>query len=236
METVLFTLLAAGGGLAAVGWIWLWLRAWRQHWLWGLGGFVVVPLLIYILIHGKSARPPLWLMLLGLALVGTAFGINLYERYYPDLGEIDRIVDGERHLTLTGWNRTDYSFLALQRDVVVLQMANPDVTDAVVELLRGWPKLKRLDVANSAISDQGLQALHGLGTLEGLVLSQTRISEAGLQQLLEKLPNLRQLDVRGVAVDPELLRIWRDGAPGRRVLPSPPRRPAATPTATAPSQ
>jgi len=41
----------------------------------------------------------------------------------------ERLVDGQAHLTLTGWDRDDYSVLQARPQTVVLQMANADVTD-----------------------------------------------------------------------------------------------------------
>ncbi len=61
----------------------------------------------------------------------------LYTLFVPlDLGAPREVVDGQRHLTLTGWDRKDYSILKLKPDVVVLQMANPDVTDQSLESLQ----------------------------------------------------------------------------------------------------
>lgn len=232
MEAYLTLLLVAGGGIFIAGYLWLWLRAYREHRLWGLGGFLVVPLLVFLFRAKRSPSGPSWLMLLGLAAVAVAFGTNLYERYFPNLGPLDRLVEGERHLTLTGWNRNDYSFLSMTQDVVVLQMANRDVDDAVLKRVAGNAGLKKLDVANSSITDGGLAALTGLAKLESLVLSNTQVTTAGVEKLLAALPSLKLLDVRGTSVDPELLRKWRDAAPGRRVLPTPPRKTA--PTATIP--
>src|SRR5262245_64669043 len=70
-----------------------------------------------------------------------------------DLGPRDKIVDGERHLTLTGWDRKDYSFLPQKADAVVLQMANADVNDDTIHLLANFTKLKELDVSDSQITD-----------------------------------------------------------------------------------
>src|SRR5437899_2914318 len=69
-------------------------------------------------------------------------------------GPRDKLVDGERHLTLTGWDRTDYAdFLGRKPDAVVLQMANADVTDDTLALLADMTRLRRLDVSHSQVTD-----------------------------------------------------------------------------------
>ena len=56
---------------------------------------------------------PLALIVIGLTI--TAFPPT-YQLLVPiNLGPRERIVDGERHLTLTGWDRKDYSFLRSKR-------------------------------------------------------------------------------------------------------------------------
>ena len=68
---------------------------------------------------------------------------------------LEKIVDGQRHLTLTGWDRKDYSILKLKPDVVVLQMANPDVTDESLESLQEMKALQELDLSGTQVTDAG---------------------------------------------------------------------------------
>lgn len=141
-------------------------------------------------------------------------------RFAPvDLGPHDVQVDGERCITLTGWDQNDYSVLARIPEAIVLQMANEDVTDATLKHLTGMRSLRELDVAGSQVSDAGLKELEGLVTLEKLTLSRTKITDAGLKPLLDKLPKLKLLDVRETGVTPAVLRPWGKGMAGRRVLP-----------------
>src|SRR5208337_307119 len=79
-----------------------------------------------------------------------------------DLGPREKIVDGQRHITLTGWDRNDYTFLGSKQDVAVLQMANHDVTDRTLELLKGMNALKDLDLDNTQVTDAGLKILKDL--------------------------------------------------------------------------
>lgn len=160
---------------------------------------------------------PIVLGLVGLTITATPV---IYTRVVEtiDLGEREQMVDGELHLTLTGWDRESYEFLAYKRDIAVLQMANADVTDATLELLKGQVRLKTLDLNGTQVTDQGLATLAELKSLESLRLRGAQVTDAGLQQLFDHLPNLKQLDVRQTAVSSELIDSWKAAKPGRRVL------------------
>lgn len=156
-------------------------------------------------------------------------------RFAPvDLGKHDVLVDGERTITLTGWDQKDYSILARIPDAVVLQMANEDVTDAALKYLSGMKSLKFLDIADSKISDAGLKELEGLDSLEKLFLARTQITDAGLKPLLDALPNLKSLDVRDTSVTPSMLRAWLKGNKARRAFPRVPLEEPASTEAGAP--
>src|SRR5271166_2324664 len=129
----------AGLAVIAVGCLGLIVRAFR-HWRKGLAPMVLI----------------------GFGLVITGFP-PAYRLLVPiDLGPRERIVDGQRHITLTGWDRNDYTFLGSKHDVAVLQMANPDVTDRTLELLKGMNALKDLDLNNP----QGLACTQYVATEE----------------------------------------------------------------------
>ena len=85
--------------------------------------------------HWRKGLFPLALICLGIVITGFP---PAYRALVPiDLGPRETIVNGQRHITLTGWDRKDYTFLGSKRDVVVLQMANPDVTDSTLGNLKG---------------------------------------------------------------------------------------------------
>lgn len=137
------------------------------------------------------------------------------------LGERERMIDGERHLNLTGWDREGYQILAERPDVVVLEMGNPDVTDATLALLADLPKLRELTLNDSAVTDAGLETLARLPTLETLRLARTRITPDGLRAFLAAPPpRLVQLDVSGTDVPGKILRDWKNADPegGRRYV------------------
>ncbi|RLS41753.1 MAG: hypothetical protein DWH81_05485 [Planctomycetota bacterium] len=169
---------------------------------------------------------PALLVSLGLICLTLPAAIT---RFAPiDLGPHDVQVDGERRLTLTGWDQKDYSVLVRIPDAVVLQMANEDVTDATLKYVAEMKSLRELDVAGSKITDAGLKDLTGLTMLEKLTLSRTAITDAGLKPLLDQLPALKQLDVRETGVTPAVLRPWLKGMEGRRALPRVPAEEAPT--------
>ncbi len=185
----------AGLAVIAVGTFGLVVRAFR-HWRRGLG--------------------PLALIVIGLAI--TAFPPT-YQLLVPiDLGPRERIVDGERHLTLTGWDRKDYTFLRSKRDVAVLQMANPDVTDQTLEMIKGMDKLKELDLNDTQVTDAGLRMLKDLPALNTLRLKNTRITDKGFQEALAGKESLHRLDLTGTQVSRETAQAWQKAKNGRRVM------------------
>ncbi|AMV37904.1 hypothetical protein [Planctomyces sp. SH-PL62] len=210
-------LMLAGLAMMAVGWLWLVVKAFRDRVGWGAAILVFPPLApVYVLSKGRAVWAPASLMALGLVL--TAFP-PLYTRYVPvDLGPHERMVDGERHLTLTGWDRKDYAVLGSKSDAVVVQMANPDVTDETLRNLRGFSRLRELDLDDTQVTDEGLKILVELPALASLRLRNTRITDAGFKASLAPKESLRRLDLTGTAVDRETVEAWRAAAPGRRAM------------------
>lgn len=187
---------------------------------------VVIALLQFLAVRMfRVSRERVWILKLWPALLVSLGIICLtlpaaVTRFAPvDLGAHDVQVEGERHITLTGWDQKDYSVLVRIPDAVVVQMANEDVTDETLQHLAGMKSLRELDIAGSKVSDAGLNHLAGLMTLERLILSRTQITDAGLKPLLDQLPKLRLLDVRETGVTLAVLRPWVQGLAGRRALP-----------------
>lgn len=134
------------------------------------------------------------------------------------LGERERVIDGERYLNLTGWDREGYTILTERPDVAVLEMGNPDVTDATLTLLTDLPRLRELTLSDTAVTDASLATLARLPALETLRLARTQITPAGLQAFLEQPPpRLVQLDVSGLGIPAKMLRDWKNAGPeGKR--------------------
>lgn len=135
-----------------------------------------------------------------------------------DLGPREKIVDGEMHLTLTGWDRESYEVLKLRPDAVVLQMANPDVTDETLEYLLGMSKLRELDLNDTKITDVGLAILARFEKLEILRLRGTQITDDGFREHLIKLPSLKNIDVSQTAISAEVVDQWKAEGSRRRAL------------------
>jgi hypothetical protein len=186
-----------------------------------LAGLVVIAvgclgLIVRVLRHWRKGLASL--MLIGIGLMVTGFP-PVYRLLVPiDLGPREKIVDGQRHITLTGWDRNDYTFLESKHDVAVLHMANPDVTDRTLELLKGMNTLKDLDLNNTQVTDAGLKILKDLPALSALRLQNIRITDHGFQEELARKESLQLLDLTGTQVSRETAQAWRQAKNGRRVM------------------
>src|SRR3954453_3468422 len=130
MELYYAYVIAAGAAIVVAGVLGLIIAAFRTHALWGFGTLFVVGAPFFILLRFARARLPIVVMLVGGVITAAPYAVNYIQQRFLDLGERDKIVEGERHLTLTGWDKKDYGVLLARPDTVVLQMANADVTDA----------------------------------------------------------------------------------------------------------
>jgi len=198
-EQIGAVLIFAGLLAATVGFVWL------------VGRGLVV------LVGRREARAllmPLALLGGGLVLGATPF---VYQRAYQAIvgfGERERVIDGERAITLTDWDRDDYSLLAERPDTVILEMGNPDVSDETLELLLEMPRLRELTLNDSQVGDAGLATLARLPALEALRLARTKVTPEGLKRFLETPPaNLRLIDVSGNGIPTRILRAWKNAAP-----------------------
>lgn len=219
LELVLFWMLAAGVVVAGIGHFWLLLRAFRVRLRWGFLVLLVPPAsLLFLYSRHDRARAPFAVIGLGVLLMAAPYGVNAWYQHHLDLGPREKIVDGELHLTLTGWDRDDYSVLRFRPQTVVLQMANSDVTDATLLHLHSLKQLRELDLNDTQITDDGLKTLATLRELQILRLRATPITEAGFRESLLGMSSLRQLDLRQTAVTRATVKEWRDQQPDRRAL------------------
>ncbi|MBL8817503.1 MAG: hypothetical protein JNL58_15870 [Planctomyces sp.] len=164
----------------------------------------------------KSTKTPLMVTAIGLFV---AFSPAIFTRIVPiDLGPYEDTVDGERHLTLTGWDRKDYSVIASRPDTVVLQMANEDVSDETMKHLEGLKKLRELDLSFTKITDKGLSVLLNLPELERLRLQDVPITDNGFRTYVMPHPKLKQLVLQGTQVSEELKQQWLSENPERMAM------------------
>jgi hypothetical protein len=208
-----------GFTLAAAGYVWLLHRAFAANQLWGTVIFFLPPLTpVYLLVSLRRTWGPLLVLLLGAAVIAAPHAIKYYQHEYVDLGERLRDVEGEQHVTLTGWDRKDYALLERLPDTVVLQMANPDVTDETLKYLGGMGRLRELDLNDTQVTDAGLKLIAQLPKLQRLRLRNTRITDAGFRESLMPLTALRNVDVTGTTVKGSTLRQWKKEQTGREYL------------------
>jgi hypothetical protein len=164
-----------------------------------------------------SARRLRWsLALVAAGLVVGAVPFVWQEAYLAivGLGPRERVVEGSPAVVLTGWDRDDYSFLATRPEIEILEMANPDVTDATLDLLTALPRLAELTLNDTQVTDAGLAKLALLPALRILRIARTRITPAGVQEFLAAPPpRLTQLDVSGCGIPTAPLRAWKNAAP-----------------------
>ena len=172
---------------------------------------------IPVLLGRGSARRLRWsLALIAGGLVVGALPFVWQEAYLAivGLGPRERVVEGSPAVVLTGWDRDDYSFLAERPEIEILEMANPDVTDATLDLLAALPRLKELTLNDAQITDAGLAKLAALPALEILRVARTQITPDGIKAFLTTPPpQLSQLDVSGNGIPTSTLRAWKNAAP-----------------------
>jgi len=197
-EQVGVVLILAGLGMATVGLLWSLARG------------------LAVAFGRRQARRllvPLALLGGGLVVGAVPFAAQTVYLRLVGLGERERVIDGARAITLTGWDRDDYSILATKPDVVILEMGNPDVTDQTLELLVDHAALRELTLNDSDVSDAGLATLARLPALETLRIARTRVTPEGLRRFLDAPPpNLRQIDVSGNDIPTAILRQWKNAA------------------------
>jgi len=70
------------------------------------------------------------------------------------------------------------------------------VTDEGLAVVKGWKKLKRLNVHGTKISDTTLDHISGITTLESLNAGSAMVTDVGLERL-SSLPNLKELTIGG---------------------------------------
>lgn len=81
--------------------------------------------------------------------------------------------------------------------VKLLDLSGTQITDAGLAKLDGLKGLETLNLNDTGITDEGLKHLEALQSLTDLRLANTNITNEGLTNLVDKLPNLKALDVAG---------------------------------------
>jgi internalin A len=108
---------------------------------------------------------------------------------YPALSYLD--------LSLT--HITDQGLLELKNlpGIVELNLCFAEyVTDEGLGAIKGWKKLRRLNLRGTKIGDTTLEHVSGLTALESLNVSSALVTDTGLERL-SSLPNLKELAIGG---------------------------------------
>jgi hypothetical protein len=213
--------LGGGASLFVLSYFMLLIASFRVRLVWGLANLLVLPVPFFVFHHFRKALGAILVMLLGVAVAAAPFVINHYYQFPRDLGPLEKNVDGELHITLTGWQPKDMDYMVLKQrpETIVLQMANPDVTDQTLEYLRGLKKLRVLDLSDTQVTDEGLQVLKELSNLQVLYLNRTKITDDGVRQAIFPLQSLNELSVRNTQVTKKTREEWRAAKEGRKVTP-----------------
>ncbi|NCY02468.1 MAG: hypothetical protein EBX36_06045 [Planctomycetia bacterium] len=197
-ETIGAALIFAGLLLAVAGLVWLVARG------------------VAVLARRRTVRQmavPLAVCAAGLVMGAVPFAYQHLYLAIVGLGERERVIDGERTLTLTGWDRHGYDILRSRTDVAILEMGNKDVGDDTLPLLADLPNLRELTLNDSSITDAGLPLLARLPRLESLRIARTGVTAEGVRAFLaDPPPRLRQIDVSGNGIPVGILRTWKNAA------------------------
>lgn len=217
LERYGFYVLILGALLGAIGWIWLLIRSFRERTLWGVALLLFPPaVFLFLCRHFRKVRGPVAILLLAGVVTAVPYGIAYYERHFIPLKPYEQIVDGELRITLTGLKDFDYASLGDRREVVVLQMANPEVDDRTLEHVKGMDRLRTLDLRDTGITDEGLIILAALPQLQELYLARTKITDDGFQKHLLSKESLLKVDLTGTDVKGKTKREWKNRKPEQR--------------------
>jgi hypothetical protein len=217
LEEYALYVVALGVLLAVVGFLWLIVRAFRHKVLWGLALIIFPPAgLLFIVRHFRKAIAPVCVLVLASVVIGAPYAVSYYKQHFIPLKPYEQIVNGELRITLTELKDFDYATLKEKPQTVVLQMANPDVDDRVLENLKGMQHLQELDLNGTQVTDQGLATLATLPQLKTLRLARTRITDEGFRSHLFARESLVHLDLTGTQVKSKTKRDWKKQKPEQR--------------------
>jgi len=212
-----FLISLAGLAIAALGYLWLVVKAFGKSTLWGILSFLFVPAgLLFALLNLKRVIAPVAVMFVGVLISVAPLAINLIVPAKPqDTAAVEKKeieVGGqkvfEERITLTGAKREEYAKLE-GKNFAVVQWSNADVTDDDVAGLKGMTTLRELDLNNTQITDKTLELLAEIKTLKVLRIANTKATAEGVKKSLLPLSNLTELDVRGLKLTRKELNDWK---------------------------
>jgi len=152
----------------------------------------------------KSAVDTQWIEDLGGAVIkdpaGRITGVDLRASWVTDT-DLRRLVrlPNLTHLDLSLTRITDQGMQELKNlhGIVDLSLYYAEyVTDEGMAAIKGWKKLKRLNVHGAKFSDTTLDHIAGITALEFLNIGSGMVTDIGLERLTS-LPNLKELTIGG---------------------------------------
>lgn len=131
---------------------------------------------------------------------GRVTGIDLRATWITDT-DLRKVVRFAHltHLDLSTTHITDQGMQELKSaaGIVDLNLHFAEyVTDEGLAAIKGWKKLKRLNIHGTKASDTTLEHISGITTLEVVNVGSAMITDVGLERL-SSLPNLRELTIGG---------------------------------------
>lgn len=206
-DRFVFPLLIAGMAVAAIGLLWLLVRAFRT-------GFVAKAIL------------PVLVVAIGLAVAG--FG-PVYNRVVKP--PVDTKVKVEEKVTSTGETVQELTGtgadtdelkakLAAAKHYSVIQIADKGLTDDDLTVLEGMDRLTFIDLNDNPVTDATLERLVKLPSLTRLYAARTGMTATGVKQHVLDNPEckLTEIDFRGLTppVSGKDLREWKAKDKDRR--------------------
>ncbi|MEZ5352434.1 MAG: hypothetical protein R2762_07340 [Bryobacteraceae bacterium] len=131
---------------------------------------------------------------------GKITGVDLHATWITDT-DLRKLAQYPelRHLDLSLTHITDQGMQELKNlpGIVDLNLRFAEyVTDEGLAAIKGWKKLKRLNVHGTKISDTSLEHISGITTIEALNAGSAMVTDVGLDRLAS-LPNLKELTIGG---------------------------------------
>src|SRR5215468_11648178 len=131
---------------------------------------------------------------------GRITGVDLRASWVTDtdLRKLLRIADLS-YLDLSLTRITDQGMQELKKapGIVELNLYFAEyVTDEGIAAIKGWKKLKRLNLHGTKVSDTSLEHISGITALESLNVGSVMLTDVGLERLTT-LPNLKELTMGG---------------------------------------
>jgi internalin A len=131
---------------------------------------------------------------------GRVIGVDLRSTWVTDT-DLRKLVHYPQltHLDLSVTRITDQGMQELRNlpGIVDLNLRFAEsVTDEGLAAIKGWKKLKRLNIHGTKISDTTLDHISGITSIESLDIGSAMVTDVGLDRL-SSLPNLKQLTMGG---------------------------------------